>query len=72
MSKSTDSGRKDASKSTGGRARPCPICAKLSLIEHYPFCSPRCREVDLNRWLSGVYTLPAVDDESVPDGGERE
>ncbi|WP_371923331.1 DNA gyrase inhibitor YacG [Bartonella sp. B1098] len=24
----------------------------------YPFCSPRCRAIDLNRWLSGAYILP--------------
>ena len=28
-----------------------------------PFCSARCRDVDLNRWLSGTYVIPARDDE---------
>jgi len=37
---------------------PCPECGKLSARENYPFCSARCRAVDLNRWLSGSYVLP--------------
>ena len=27
-----------------------------------PFCSPRCRDVDLNRWLKGSYVIPGKDD----------
>jgi endogenous inhibitor of DNA gyrase (YacG/DUF329 family) len=42
-------------------ARPCPICSRMSLAAHHPFCSDRCRKVDLNRWLSGVYAIPAAD-----------
>ncbi|MDV6227989.1 DNA gyrase inhibitor YacG [Nitratireductor aquimarinus] len=38
--------------------RPCPECGKESLRAHYPFCSKRCKDVDLNRWLSGSYVLP--------------
>ena len=38
--------------------RPCPECGKPSTREFYPFCSPRCRAIDLNRWLSGSYVLP--------------
>lgn len=39
-------------------ARPCPECGKPSTRESYPFCSQRCRAIDLNRWLSGNYILP--------------
>jgi len=39
-------------------ALPCPECGKPSTREHYPFCSRRCRSLDLNRWLSGSYVLP--------------
>jgi uncharacterized protein len=39
-------------------ARPCPICGKPASEANTPFCSPRCRDVDLNRWLSGSYTIP--------------
>ena len=47
----------------GENAKPCPICGKLSTKENRPFCSTRCRDVDLNRWLSGSYVIPARPDE---------
>ena len=37
---------------------PCPICGKPSSQQFHPFCSARCKDVDLNRWLSGVYVIP--------------
>jgi len=37
---------------------PCPECGKPSKREFYPFCSNRCRSMDLNRWLSGRYIIP--------------
>ena len=43
--------------------RPCPICGKPSSQEHYPFCSARCADIDLNRWLSGSYVIPAKPEE---------
>jgi uncharacterized protein len=43
---------------------PCPECRRPSHREHYPFCSDRCRNVDLNRWLKGSYAIPVADDES--------
>ncbi|MBN9073511.1 MAG: DNA gyrase inhibitor YacG [Rhizobiales bacterium] len=62
----------DADKVKPIRARrPCPECGKPSSREHYPFCSARCKDVDLNRWLSGAYVIPAStdeDDETAPDG----
>ena len=38
--------------------RPCPECGRPSARDTYPFCSPRCKDVDLNRWLSGRYVIP--------------
>jgi len=38
--------------------RPCPICSKPSLQAYHPFCSARCQDVDLNRWLSDRYRIP--------------
>jgi endogenous inhibitor of DNA gyrase (YacG/DUF329 family) len=38
--------------------RPCPTCGKPSSRQAYPFCSARCAEVDLNRWLSGQFVIP--------------
>ena len=39
--------------------RPCPICGKPSSQAQLPFCSGRCADIDLNRWLSGSYVIPA-------------
>ncbi|WP_414716850.1 DNA gyrase inhibitor YacG [Tardiphaga sp. 37S4] len=45
--------------------KPCPICGKPAMEASKPFCSERCRDVDLNRWLSGSYAIPGkpTDDE---------
>jgi endogenous inhibitor of DNA gyrase (YacG/DUF329 family) len=45
------------------RSAKCPICGKPVVAEFRPFCSRRCADVDLNRWLSGVYAVPVTDDE---------
>ena len=47
--------------------RKCPECGKESARETYPFCSTRCKNIDLNRWLSGAYVIPARDDEDTDD-----
>jgi hypothetical protein len=44
-------------------ARPCPICGKPADARLRPFCSRRCADVDLNRWLSGAYVVPGRADE---------
>ena len=36
----------------------CPICARPAVPTHRPFCSRRCGDVDLGRWLSGRYAIP--------------
>jgi uncharacterized protein len=41
--------------------RPCPICGKPPDPALKPFCSKRCADVDLHRWLGGTYALPAQD-----------
>ena len=41
----------------------CPICGKPADVVTKPFCSSRCRNVDLNRWLKGSYAIPAADDD---------
>ena len=59
------------------RLAPCPICGKLPVVQFKPFCSRRCANVDLNRWLSGVYAVPVTEDDDedgdkIPDEpGER-
>ncbi|WGM30650.1 DNA gyrase inhibitor YacG [Brevundimonas sp. NIBR11] len=45
----------------------CPVCKRNPKVEAYkPFCSKRCADVDLQRWLVGSYVLPETD-EAVPD-----
>lgn len=45
----------------------CPICDRVSDAQYRPFCSKRCADVDLARWLSGSYAIPDDEDE---DGGD--
>jgi endogenous inhibitor of DNA gyrase (YacG/DUF329 family) len=47
----------DVSKPAGRKPR-CPICGKLTVAEHVPFCSVRCADADLSRWLGGEYRIP--------------
>ena len=47
-----------AAKGRAAKAKSCPICGKPAVDESKPFCSERCRDVDLNRWLSGSYAIP--------------
>jgi endogenous inhibitor of DNA gyrase (YacG/DUF329 family) len=47
----------------------CPICGKATETAFKPFCSKRCADIDLNRWLSGVYAIPVKEDED--EDGER-
>jgi len=44
-------------------AAKCPICGKPADAVLRPFCSKRCADVDLHRWLSGVYVVPVTEDE---------
>ena len=37
---------------------PCPICRKTTDPKLRPFCSQRCADIDLGRWLTGSYALP--------------
>lgn len=55
----------------------CPICSKPSAKDTSPFCSTRCRQVDLNRWFTGGYAVPAVelddvDEEALERGSDTE
>ena len=54
----------------------CPICGKPADPKYRPFCSSRCADVDLARWLRGAYVLPGTalsEEDDRPDPqGERE
>ena len=50
----------------------CAICGKPKDAKYRPFCSKRCADVDLNRWLSGGYAIPAVEqDDDSPDADQE-
>ncbi len=49
---------------------PCPICGKLAATAYKPFCSKRCANIDLNRWLNNAYSIAGEPQED--DGGERD
>jgi endogenous inhibitor of DNA gyrase (YacG/DUF329 family) len=60
-------------------ARVCPVCKRSihsgdQTAAFHPFCSKRCADVDLGRWLTGNYAIPAVetDDESEGAAGEAD
>ena len=61
--------------------RKCPICHKdvapRASNPGFPFCSPRCRAVDLGKWLGEEYRVPErqaeerEDEGGTPEEGER-
>ncbi len=51
----------------------CPTCDELVQFndEDFPFCSDRCRKIDLGKWASGVYKIssPVLDPDVIEDWG---
>lgn len=52
-----------------GAARRCPVCGRPAAAGHQPFCSARCADIDLGRWLKGNYRVET--DEPPDDAAER-
>jgi hypothetical protein len=55
--------------------RPCPICRRPADRPYRPFCSKRCADIDLARWLGEAYRIPGVDGEdtgNTPKGGKED
>jgi uncharacterized protein len=50
----------------------CPICHRDTDPKYRPFCSRRCADVDLGRWLTGAYAIPAEGDDSPEEGDAAE
>jgi uncharacterized protein len=50
-----------ASAAPARQTARCALCGKPQRESFRPFCSKRCSDVDLNRWLSGVYAVPAAE-----------
>ncbi len=50
----------------------CPVCAKQSDQKYRPFCSRRCADVDLGRWLTGSYAIPVAESEDDPTPSDKD
>jgi len=46
----------------------CVICGKPAAGAYRPFCSKRCADVDLQRWLSGAYVIPGGPQDESDEG----
>ncbi|MFN0024169.1 MAG: DNA gyrase inhibitor YacG [Parvularculaceae bacterium] len=71
------SGQRDSataqSAAQSGTGAPCPICQSHAAAAYAPFCSKRCADIDLHRWLSGGYAIPAVEvDDDVTDAEDNQ
>ncbi len=61
------SGSKDTAKPARGR---CPVCGKPAVHAVRPFCSARCADIDLGRWVSGAYVISGGQADADEDGDE--
>jgi hypothetical protein len=54
-----------------GKARrgKCPNCGKQTIPDYRPFCSARCKTIDLGKWVTGSYRIPT---DEVPEEGDLE
>jgi endogenous inhibitor of DNA gyrase (YacG/DUF329 family) len=52
----------------------CPVCGKTGTAEYRPFCTKRCADIDLGRWLKGNYAVPTDEDptDEGPNDASRE
>jgi hypothetical protein len=50
----------------------CAICGNEQDQKYRPFCSKRCADVDLHRWLSGGYAIPAVEEDDPSDDDQEQ
>jgi endogenous inhibitor of DNA gyrase (YacG/DUF329 family) len=71
MSDSDDPTASPAPDPDAPTGKPCSVCGKPAVHAYRPFCSRRCADVDLGRWLSGTYAVPAAPDFD-EDGDEDE
>jgi uncharacterized protein len=57
---------------SGRKRSKCPICGRPPLTGSEPFCSKRCADEDLRRWLGGEYRIPTNETPGEPGGGGRD
>ncbi len=48
----------------------CPICGQKTAHRFRPFCSKRCADIDLGRWLNGTYATPADAPEELQEAAD--
>lgn len=48
----------------------CPICDAPTDAKFRPFCSKRCADVDLAKWLTGSYAIPSQDEDDAENLAE--
>jgi hypothetical protein len=68
---SADGGGKDTERPPRN-PRPCPMCSKMSVERYHPFCSKRCADIDLGKWLGGRYAVPVEEPPDFADMGPPE
>jgi endogenous inhibitor of DNA gyrase (YacG/DUF329 family) len=62
-------GKSDGERETTKLPRLCPICGKPAAPATRPFCSRRCADIDLHRWLSGSYAIPVSAERETTEPG---
>ena len=67
----TREGQTPSREGRSEKGRGCPICGKPRDKRYDPFCSRRCADVDLHRWLKGAYVIPGAR-AAREEGGEEE
>jgi len=53
-------------------SKSCPVCKKPVAEKYAPFCSRRCADVDLGRWLGEQYKIPVREEEDEDGSGGKE
>lgn len=48
----------------------CPICNRKTVADYRPFCSKRCADVDLAKWLGGTYAIPSTDPQDLEEAAD--
>ncbi len=65
-------GQRDSAVVAMRPPRKCPICGRPAVRQFYPFDSKRCADIDLSRWLTGSYVIPASEETPGKDEDDGE
>ncbi len=61
----------DTAKVVPLKGGKCPVCGKAASLDMRPFCSKRCADLDLGRWLGGDYRVPTDERPEDPTAAAR-